>query len=197
MHLDTYRIIFIAVGLIGALLFSWPTIGIFIKPQMGEEFSELYILGPNHTINDIPFNIKSGVNNTVYLGIGNHMALPSYYTVYIKFLNETEMLSYSQPGLPISAAPLFEYKALVDVDKNWEAPLTFQVKTLTFANGVSYLTRIMINGIDYSVNKESVWDANRTGYYYCFLVELCMFNSTSGVSQYHNRSVHLILNMTD
>jgi hypothetical protein len=197
MHLDNYRIIFVAVGLIGVLLFSWPTIGFFIKPPMDEEFSQLYLLGPNHTINDIPFNIRPGVNYAVYLGLGNYMASSSYYTLNIDFLNATEIISNSTLGGPISKAPLFEYKAFVDVEKTWEAPLTFQVKTLTIANEISYLPVITINGLDYLVNKESVLDSNRNGYYYGLIVELWLFNATSGFSQYQNRSVHLILNIAD
>ena len=48
IHLDNYRIIFLAVGLIGVLLFASPTIGLLVKPPSGQHFSELYVLGPNH-----------------------------------------------------------------------------------------------------------------------------------------------------
>jgi hypothetical protein len=164
---------------------------------VGEEFSELYILGPNHTFDDIPFNIKPGANYTIYLGVGNQMVASSYYTLQIKFRNATESLPNSMLGFPSTVSPLFEYKALVKFDKNWEYPLIFQVKKLTFTHDVSYLHTITINGIDYPVNKESAWNSTKTGYYYSLLVELWIFNSTSGIYQYHNRSVQLLLNMTD
>ena len=46
MQLENVRIIFIAVGLIGVLLFASPTIGLLIRVPAGKEFSELYFLGP-------------------------------------------------------------------------------------------------------------------------------------------------------
>jgi hypothetical protein len=195
MQLDNYRIIFVAVGLIGILLFSWPTIGLIIKPPIGEPFSELYILGPNHTFEGIPFNIKAGVNYTVYLGVGNHMGSPGYYTSTIKFSNQTEALPNSVLGTPSPLPSLFEYKSFVQVEDTWETPLTFKVKTLSLANEVSYVPTITINGIDYPVNEASMWNLNKTGYYYTLIVELWIFNSTLGVAQYQNRSVHLLLNM--
>ena len=54
MQLKNARIIFITIGLIGVLLFASPTIALLVKPPAGEEFSELYILGPNHTFANIP-----------------------------------------------------------------------------------------------------------------------------------------------
>jgi hypothetical protein len=85
----------------------------------------------------------------------------------------------------------------VDDKKDWESTLTFQIKTLTFTNNVSYVPTITIKGIESPVNKESAWNSTKTGYYYGLLVELWMFNLSSGAYQYHNRSVQLLLNMTD
>jgi len=55
---------------------------------------------------------------------------------------------------------------------------------------------ITINGIDLSVNQTSAWNSDKAGYYYDLFVELWIFNSTLGLSQYHNRFVNLELNMT-
>jgi hypothetical protein len=182
--------------LIGILLFSWPTIGLFIKPQQGEEFSELYILGPNHTFSGVPFNIKPGVTYSVYLGIGNHMASSSYYTSVVKFRNEHEPLPNTALGIPSPLSSLYEYRCFIQDGENWEKPLTILIRTAIITNGVSYLPSITINGLDYSIEKYSEWNSNRTGYYYGLFVELWIFNSTSG-SQFNNRFVNLVLNMTE
>jgi hypothetical protein len=162
----------------------------------GKEFSEFYVLGPNHTFDNIPYNVKVGETYLVYLGIGNHMGSSSYYTSIVKLYNETGPLPNTTLGTLSQTQALYEYKSFVNDEAYWEAPLIFQVKTLTFANNISYLPNITINGLDFTVNKSVEWNSNKTGYYYGLFVELWIFNSTSGVSQYHNRSVNLILNMT-
>jgi hypothetical protein len=182
--------------LIGVLLFSWPTIGLVVKPPAGEAFSELYILGPNHTFDDIPFNVKAGVTYSLYLGVGNHMGSPSYYTCYVKLRNETEPLPNTTLGKPSSLVALYEFKCFIKDDEYWETPLTFKINDLVFANGVSYLSGITINGQDIQVYKASAWNTTKSGYYYGLFVELWAFNPISDGSEFHNRLVHLSLNMT-
>ena len=196
MHLDQYRIIFIAVGLIGVLLFASPTIGLLIKPPLAERFSELYVLGPNHMLEDIPFNIKTGVKYSVYLGVINHMGSSCYYTSFLKLGNETQSLPSATFRMPSSLPSLYEYKSFVNDGGTWEVPLTFQVNELTFTDETSKFSNIAINGIEFPVNQISAWNSNKTGYYYNLFIELWIFNSASGFSQYHNRFVNLILNMT-
>ncbi|MCW4003146.1 MAG: DUF1616 domain-containing protein [Candidatus Bathyarchaeota archaeon] len=182
--------------MIGVLLFSWPTIGLVVKPPEGEVFSELYILGSNHMFDDIPFNVKAGVTYSIYLGVGNHMGSSCYYTCFVKLRNETEPLPNTKSGTPSSLPVLYEFKSFIKNDEYWESPLTFKVNHLVFANGVSYLSGITINEQDFQVSTISAWNTNKTGYYYSLFVELWIYNSTSNASQFHNRYVNLILNMT-
>ena len=197
MNLDNYRIVFVAVGLIGILLFASPSIGLLIKPPPSEEhFSELYILGPNHMLGDIPFNIKPGVTYSVYLGVVNQMGSSNYYTSFVKLGNETQSLPNATSGTPSLLPALFEYKSFISDGATWEAPLTFQVSQLTFTGDTSKLSDITINGVEFPISQASKWNTDKTGYYYSLFVELWIFNSTSGNSQYHNRFVSLNLNMT-
>lgn len=178
------------------LLFSWPTIGLVVKPPVGEAFSELYILGPDHMFDGIPFNVKVGVTYSLYLGVGNHMGSSCYYTCFVKLRNETEPLPDAKLGAPSSLPALYEFRSFIKDEEYWESPLTFKVKELVFANGVSYLSGITINGQDFQVNTSSAWNTNKTGFYYGLFVELWTFNAISGSSEFHNRSVYLSLNMT-
>lgn len=197
MQLDNYRIIFIAVGLIGILLFASPTIALLIKPPPSEQhFSELYILGPNHVLKDIPFNIKAGVTYSVYLGVVNQMGSTNYYTSYVKLGNDTQLLPNSTTTTPSLIPALYEYKSFIKDGATWEDPLTFQVNQLSFHNNISQLDGITINGIEFPVKQTSIWNPDKAGYYYTLFVELWIFNSTLGTSQYHNRFVSLNLNMT-
>lgn len=182
--------------MIGILLFAWPTISLFVKPPAGQEFSELYILGPSHTLEYIPFDIKTDVTYLVYLGVGNHIGSSCYYTCFVKIGNETKLLPNPTLRAPSSLPALYEYKAFISDGGTWETPLTFRVNELAFSDGTSKLSNIIINGVELSVNQTSAWNSDKAGYYYNLFVELWIFNSTSGISQYHNRFVHLALNMT-
>jgi hypothetical protein len=196
IQLENIRIIFITIGLIGVLLFASPTISLLVKPPAGQEFSELYILGSNHTFENIPFNIKADVTYSVYLGVVNHLGSSCYYTCFVKMGNETELLPNATLGAPSSLSARYEYKSFISDGATWEAPLTFRVNELTFTDETSQLYSITINGLEFPVNQTSAWDSDKTGYYYNFFVELWIFNSTLGISQYHNRYVSLVLNMT-
>jgi hypothetical protein len=196
IQLKNIRIIFITIGLIGVLLFSSPTISLLVKSPAGEEFSELYILGPSHTFENIPFNIEANVTYSVYLGVVNHLGSSCYYTCFVKIANETESLPNATLGTPSSLPPLYEFNTLLSDGGTWEVPLTFQVNELTFTDETSQLSSITVNGIEFPVNQPSAWDSNNAGYYYNLLVELWIFNSTLGTSQYNNRFVDLFLNMT-
>jgi hypothetical protein len=162
---------------------------------VSEEFSELYILGPNHTLDNIPFNIKAGVIYTIYLGVANHVGSSGYYILFVNLRNETAPLSNSTFRTPNTSA-LYEYAFFIQNGRNWGAPLVFEFKNSTFTNGVSYLSTITINGLDFEVNESSVWNSAKNVYYYGLIMELWLFNSTLGVSENNNRSVRLLLNMT-
>jgi len=177
-------------------LFASPTIGLLIKLPSGQHFSEIYVLGPSQTLGDIPFNIKAGVTYSIYLGVVNQMGYSCYYTSLVKFGNDTQSLPNLVLGTPSTLPFLYEYNSFISDGATWEAPLTFQVNQLAFHNGVSQLSGIVINGIEFPVKQTSIWNSTKTGYYYNLFVELMIFNSTSGASQYHNRFVCLVLNMT-
>ena len=177
-------------------MFASPTIALLIKPPSEQHFSELYVLGTSQTLGDIPFNIKAGVTYSVYLGIVNQMGVPCYYTSFVKLGNETQSLPNPILGVPSSLPVLYEYNSFISDGATWEAPLTFQVNQLSFHDNVSQLTGIIINGVEFPVKQTSIWNSTKTGYYYNLFVELMIFNATSETSQYHNRFVSLVLNMT-
>jgi len=196
MQLKNARIVFVTIGLIGVLLFASPTIAPFVRLPAGQEFSELYVLGPNHTFDYIPFNIKANVTYLVYLGVVNNMESSCYYTCFVKMGNETQPLPNATLSTASSLPALYEYKSFVNDGATWEAPLTFQVNNLAFTSDECQLAGITINGVDYPVSMASAWDSNATGFYYNLFVELWIYNSTLGIIQYNSRYVSLFLNMT-
>jgi hypothetical protein len=195
IKLEEMKLILVAVGLIGVLLFASPTLSLLIKPPIGQQFAEIYILGSNHTFDNIPFNIKAGIQYSVYLGIVNNMDASSYYTYYVKLANETQLPS-STSGQPSSLSPLFESKVFLPPGQGFETPLTFQVNNATVANGVCNLNDISINGLDSQINKATSWNADKTGFYYNLFVELWIYNASSSGIEYNDRFVSMNLNMT-
>jgi uncharacterized membrane protein len=196
MHLDNYRIAFVAVALIGILIFSWPTIILIVKAPPGQTFSEIYLLGPNRTLANIPFNIKIGETYSLYLGIGNHMGSLNYYKCYIKLNNGVDPLPNTTTQMPSPSPTLCEYSTFLNDEGSWETPFTFTVKDVDFHNGLANIKGIDINGQNYSISTSSLWNPSKSVYVFVFVFELYSFNTTSSSLEFNNRYVSFNFNMT-
>lgn len=196
MKLVDYKLAFVAVGLIGLLLIASPALINVIRLPGSEQFSELYLLGPDQTATNLPFNITVGQNYSVYLGVGNHLGASAYYVCYVKLRNETEPLPDETTQTPSSLSPLYEYREFVQNGLNWTAPLTFSISNLSISNNQSLLESININNVKFDVCKTAQLDQKNDGYYYQLFVELWVFNPASGTIQYQNRYVYFWLNAT-
>ena len=78
MKLEEYKLIIIAVGLIGVLIAASPLLAMIMHLPSGEKFSELYVLGPAHMAEDYPFSVAEGQSYSVYVGVGNHLGSSAY-----------------------------------------------------------------------------------------------------------------------
>ena len=191
LKFEDYKAVFATLGLIGVLLFASPTLGFVLRLPSGEKFSELWLLGPGHMAEDYPFNVEADVNYLVYVGVGNHMGCSAYYVVYVKFRNQTESLPNATAGTPSPLPPLFEYRLFVEDGKSWEAPLTF-----SFIGNQSVIQSLIVNNVEFAVNKTALWDVENNGYYYQLFMELWIYNVEFQAFEFHNRFVGLWLNMT-
>jgi hypothetical protein len=196
LKLEDYRVIFVAIGLVGVLLFASPSLGLVLHLPTGEKFSELWVLGPGHMAEGYPFNVEADVSYLVYLGVGNHMGSSAYYGVYVKFRNQSEALPNATAGTPSSVPALYEYRVFLEEGKSWEAPLTFSFSNVSFAENRSMVGSISINDFVLDVEKPALWNAESNAYYYQVFLELWIYNSNSSAFQYHNRYVNIWLNMT-
>jgi hypothetical protein len=196
MNLDGWKLVFVVVGLIGVLLIASPPLAPVIRPPSEEPFSGLYLLSSDNTLSNYPSNVTANVTYLIHLGVDNNMGSSCYYTCYLKVGNATRQLPNATLGTPSYLPALYEYKMFISDGQKWEAPLEFRVNDLTFIGGISHISNITVNGITSSVDQSSAWDSEKAGYYYYLFVELWVFNSTLGNSQYHNRFVSLVLNMT-
>lgn len=193
MQLESYKIIFITIALIGVLLFASPTIGLLISSPTGEKISELYILGSNNLMNNISAQIKIGSTYSVYVGVGNHLGSSSYYTYYVKLTNTTDDLP-STLKAPSSLPILFESNVFLEDEKSIENLLTFKINNASFLNGRGIINSMNINDQEVAINSEVNWNHSLKGYYYYMFVELWKFNGE--ITEFHDRSVYFRFNVT-
>jgi hypothetical protein len=196
MKLEDYKLVFVAVGLIAVLLIATPALGNVLHLPGGEQFSELYLLGPDQMAENYPFNIAIGQNYSVYVGVGNHMGSSVYYVLDVKIKNQTDPMPNATDGTPSSLQPLYEYRFIVQDGKTWESPLTFSVSDGSFSGNQSLIKTLTINDSVFSVNKSTIWDSNSTMFSYQLLFELWIYYEQSGTIAYNNRFVYLRLNFT-
>ena len=192
-----YRNLLLATCLIALLLSTLPAMSVLVTlPKVGERFSELWLLGSNHMAENYPFNVTVGRPYSVYLGIGNHMRSSTYYSVYIKFRNQTQPLPNATLSTPSSLPILYEIRAFVQDDQTWEKLITFSSLEASQSETSSFVNRLVINDRTVWTNSSAIWDPERDGFYYELFFELWIYNVASKNLGYHNRFVGIWLNMT-
>ncbi|MFB3888895.1 MAG: DUF1616 domain-containing protein [Candidatus Bathyarchaeia archaeon] len=195
MKLKDYKLVFVAVGLAGVLLIASPALGAVLRFPGGEQFSELYLLGPGHAAEGYPFNILVGKSYSVYVGVGNHLGSSAYYTLYVKLRNQTDALPNATSGTPCPLQPLYEYKFALQDSAYWESLLSFSVSSGYVAGNQSSVNQLTINGVKFDVNKPSAWDSNSSRFSYQLIFELWLYDQSSDAVQFNMRLVDLKLNL--
>ena len=198
MNLSDLKLVYVFSCVVLGLVILLP--GMFeVMPLLneGEPFSELYVLGSNRMLENIPSNVMANSLYTVYLGVGNHMNELESYLVYVKLRNQTEPLPDTIAGLPSPLAPAFEYRMILDDGDVWEKEFSFSFEGVSFdGSNSSQVTGLSINGLFVNVDKVAVWNEEKNGFFYQLFFELWIYNATTSVFEFHNRSVGFLLNMT-
>ena len=197
MKLEDYKLVFAAVSLIGILLIASPIIGSILPFPKGEQFSQLYLLGPGHMTEGYPSNIKAGQNYSVYVGVVNNLGSSAYYVLYVKFRNQTDSRPDIENGTPSSLQSLYEYRFSIKDGEKWEQLLTFSPLDASISGNQSVIRQLMINDVKFDVNKPSLWSSNSSVFFYQLVFELWLYDVNSGSVQYNNRFVDLQFNLTD
>jgi uncharacterized membrane protein len=150
-------------------------------------FSEIWLLGPAHQVDNYPFlPVSVGQNYSAYVEVGNHLGSPANYSVLVKFRNQTQ--SFPTASTPSSLPSLYSFSISVQDGGAGEAPLTFAISdaTLNTTTNTTLVTKISINGVTREPDTIAKWDEERNGYYYQVIFELWIFNSTTSNYQYHD-----------
>ncbi len=196
MRFKYYKLTLITVAIISILIIVTPIFSEVLVLPMGEQFSELYILGPNRLFEDYPFNITVGQTYSLYVGVANHLTSSNYYLVYVKFRNQMDHLPNATTGTPSPLQPLYEYRFFLQKDAIWEAPLNFSILDATLTKKQTIIKKLEINGVAFDVDKPSTWDESKQRFYYQIFLELWIYNIQSNSILFNNRCVSLQLNLT-
>jgi uncharacterized membrane protein len=196
VKLNDYKLVFAAVGLIGVLLIASPALASFTPTPSGEEFSELYLLGPNHMAQNYPSSIVADQNYSVYVGVNNHLGSSAYYSLTVKFKNQTDPLPNTTTATPSPQQPLYQNSFTILDGQNWETPIIFSVSNASISGNQSTINQLIINNIKFDVNKPATWNTNTTKFSYELIFELWLYNTLSNTIEYNNRYVNLQLNLT-
>ena len=196
MNFGEAKLLYVFLCAVLGLIILSPTFAAVIPFPSGEQFSELWILGPNRMLEGYPFNVSVGEAYKVYLGVGNQMGDLNYYRVYVKFRNESESSPNSTAGLPSPLAPVFEYNLFLRDNATWEKELSFSFDGVSFEGNVCRVSKVLVGGNAVDVNKVAVWNETSSSFYCQVFFELWIYNATVSGFQFHNRWVGLWLNMS-
>jgi uncharacterized membrane protein len=196
LKLEEYKLIILAVGLIGVLIAASPLLAMNMHLPSGEKFSELYVLGPGHMAEDYPFNIAVGQNYSIYAGVGNHLGSSAYYVLYVKLQNKTDPMLNSTTATLRPFPALCEFRFVIPDDQYWEIPLTFTLSNVSISGNQSLIRQLLIDNVSFDVSKQAVYDSNSTTFDYRLLFELWLYDVPSNSVQFNNRFVYLQLNVT-
>jgi hypothetical protein len=199
MSLHEYRVTFVVVTGVMALIVASPALSRLLVYPRTEFFTELWILGPNYRAENYPFNITRNHSYSVFLGVGNRLGYCGYYLVEVKFRNLTQPAADSFNRTPSSLPSLFNITAFVADESVWEQQLTFFFDYNYYNETVSpvefsslTLNDVALDMSDYT----AAWNTEKNGFFGDLFFELWLYNDTVSRFEYHERFVSLRLNMT-
>jgi hypothetical protein len=195
MKLNSYKLVFVGVSLIGMLLIASPALSMVLPSLSTQTFSEIYLLGSDQKFADYPYNVTIGQSYPMYLGVGNHENSAAYYFAAVKIRNQTEPLPNSNTSSPSPLLPLYEYQFAIAKSQSVEVPLSFSIVNGSINNQTSSISQIAINDKIIEVNEQATWNNETQGFPYELFVELYIYNPQLGSVQFYNRYVTLQLNL--
>jgi hypothetical protein len=206
-----YRTVFLVITLGLVLVAASPMFTTVVElPENSNAFSELWLLGPEHTADDYPYNVTEGEAYNVFVCLGNQMTSSEYYKLYVKFGNNTQFnFDRSEPS---SLPHLYEFQAFVGDEGFWESPVSFGFQNVTLVDNVMVVDNVTtvlpiqesmlsvdevtINGIVFPVDATTSWDSADNGFIFRLSFELWHFDEALNDFSFHERVVDLRLNMT-
>jgi hypothetical protein len=193
-----YQVLFLTVVAVSALLVASPALSRLLVWPRTEFFTEMWLLGPNHMAEGLPYDVSSGKNYSVFLGVGNRLGHVAYYRVSVKFRNQTQPAADPFKRTFSSLPALYNFSLFVPDEQVIELPLTFSLNysyNATLAR-VEF-SSLRLNGEVLSLTDyTAAWNSTRRESICNLFFEAWIYNATVGDFRYHERFLSLRLNMT-
>ncbi|MBN1245165.1 DUF1616 domain-containing protein [Candidatus Bathyarchaeota archaeon] len=198
MNLQGYKVLLLCVTAILALLVASPALQRLLVYPQTEFFTEMWLLGPEHTAENYPSNITLNENYKVFLGTSNHLGHCAYYVVQVKFRNQNQSAPDTFARTPSSLPPLHSVNFIVADKEAWELPVTFSFDYSYDENNSQVIfNQMMFNGAALNLNGYSTtWDSEKSRFFGNLIFELWIYNDAIGDFTYHERYNDLKFNMT-
>jgi hypothetical protein len=203
VNLQEYKILIFVVTAIVALLVASPALQRLLVYPQTDFFTEMWLLGPEHMAENFPGNITSNTDYKIFLGIANHLGSAAYYSVQVKFRNQTQSAPDISNRAPSGLPPLYRIAAFVADKGTWELPITFSLDYTYSENpNNATLSKVNVHSLTFNGAKfnleglPATWDPEDSGFFGYLFFELWIYNDTTSGFQYHHRNTSLRFNMT-
>ena len=197
MNPQDYKVIILVVTAVSALIVASPALQRLLVYPQTEFFTELWLLGPGHMAEGIPYNITRGDSYNVFVGVSNHLGNCTYYSLQVKFRNLNQSGPDSFNRTSSSLAPLYSVNVFVADKETWELPVTFSFDYSYDSNSSTVnFNSLTFNGEALDLKGYSTtWDSNKSVFFGNLVFELWIYNEATDGFQYHERYVDLKLNL--
>jgi hypothetical protein len=200
MDLQKHKTLYIVIIAALALLIASPALQkVLVYPQTSF-YTEFSLLDSNHATGFYPYNINPNTTYTVYLDLSNHLGTCEYYTIEVKFRNETQPEADPFLNTPSPQQSLYNITAFVANKEAWESPINFSFdytnQTVGNTTQVNFKT-LNLNNIPINLNDyTSTWNFTSKTYYGSLSLELWRYENATQDFQYDQRYLSLRFNMT-
>jgi hypothetical protein len=193
---EEIRTLFIVATLGCALVAASPVLGLILPEVGSQQFSELWLLGPDHMIDCLPSTIAAGEVYSVFLGVENNMGGSEYYRLYVKLGNSSEFLPDIGGGVPSALYPIYEYQFFTDDCGVWETAVSFGFFDVVVEGDVLVVGDVTIDGLSFPVDSSAAWDSEGGRYFFVLFFELWRYDVEYDMFRFDDRFVGLWLNIT-
>jgi len=187
----------VGVGVL-ALLVASPVLSRLLVYPRTEFFTELWLLGPGHMAEDYPYKVSRYENHSIFLGIGNRLGHLAYYSIAVKFRNQTQPAVDTFNRAHSSLPALYNISVFVPDGKVLELPLRFSLNC-SYNDALSRIEFFILtlNGVLLGLTDcTTTWDSDRNGFMGNLFFEAWIYSDTVSDFRYYERFVNLRLNMT-
>ena len=98
---------------------------IILGDRIVEPFSELGVLGPNMKLGDYPREVVAGEEVRLYIFLGNHEGVPTYYRILVKEGDRSMNVSDTEP-YPGASINILE--RILENESNYTRPVTISMR---------------------------------------------------------------------